>query len=133
MWRTSERFPCAVGSPAAARRFIKRNLDEMLGDRAGAVEVIADAEVIVSELLTNAVNASCGGAELRLSARDDMVRIEVHDDAEGVPQQRRPDDNEEHGRGLMIVSALAHDWGFERSGRGKRVWAEIFLRTVCPA
>lgn len=129
----SERFPCAVGSPAAARRFTKRNLAQMLGDRAGAGAAIADAEVIVSELLTNAINARCDSTELMLTARDDMVRIEVHDDAAGEPRPRRPDSDDEHGRGLMIVSALAHDWGFERSGRGKRVWAELFVRAVRPA
>ncbi|HEV7204087.1 MAG TPA: ATP-binding protein [Jatrophihabitans sp.] len=124
----SEKYPCAAGSPAAARRFARRNLTQMLGESAGADAAIADAEIIVSELLTNAINAWCDSTELRLSARDDLVRIEVHDDAGGEPRQRRPDHDDQHGRGLMIVSALAHEWGFERYGRGKRVWAELFVR-----
>lgn len=129
-WRTSEKYPCAAGSPAAARRFTRRNLAEMIGDCAGADDAIADAEVIVSELLTNAVNAWCDSTELRLSSRDDVVRIEVHDDAAGEPRQRHPGRDDQHGRGLMIVAALSHEWGFERCGRGKRVWAELFVRAA---
>lgn len=129
----SDRYPCAAGSPAAARRFTRHNLAEMLGDRAGADEAIADAEIIVSELLTNAINAWCDSTEVRLTSRDDLVRIEVHDDVGGEPRPRRPDHDDQHGRGLMIVSALAHDWGFERYGRGKRVWAELFVRAARPA
>jgi anti-sigma regulatory factor (Ser/Thr protein kinase) len=99
----------------------------MLADRVDAASVIADAELIVSELLSNAINASCTRTELMLSAREDCVRIEVHDDASGLPQPRHPDSADLHGRGLLIVSALATDWGVETSARGKRVWAELAL------
>lgn len=100
----------------------------MLDGRAGADAVIADAEIIVSELLTNAINAQCDLAELRLSARQDCVRIEVHDDGTGMPELQYPGIADQHGRGLLIVSALASKWGVEPSSDGKRVWAELAFR-----
>lgn len=100
----------------------------MLGNRAGAEDVIANAEMIVSELLTNAVNARCSGTEVMLSARDGRVRIEVHDDADGLPELQQPAITDQRGRGLLIVSALSTDWGVECSARGKRVWAELALQ-----
>lgn len=100
----------------------------MLGGRSGDIaQIIADAEVIVSELLTNAINAKCASTEVMLSAQDDSVRIEVHDDADGSPEVRQPRATDNHGRGLQIVSALSRDWGVEQSGRGKSVWAELAL------
>jgi anti-sigma regulatory factor (Ser/Thr protein kinase) len=127
MWRASEHYPCAPSSPAEARRFVAHRLADALGGRDGATEVIADAELIVSELLTNAVNAQCHRTELVLTARDDRVRIEVHDDARGEPELQRPAVEDEHGRGLVIVAALSADWGVEGSALGKRVWAELAL------
>jgi len=100
----------------------------MLRGRTDADAVIADAEIIVSELLTNAINAQCRLAELRLSARHDCVRIEVHDDGVGMPELQNPGIADQHGRGLLIVSALATNWGVERSSGGKRVWAELAFR-----
>jgi anti-sigma regulatory factor (Ser/Thr protein kinase) len=127
MWRASERYPCAPSSPAEARRFVARSLADVLGDRDGAGDVIADAELIVSELLSNAVNAECDRTELTLTARDDRVRIEVHDDAGGNPEVQKPSAEDEHGRGLLIVAALSAAWGVDTSAVGKRVWAELTL------
>ncbi|MDT4903767.1 MAG: hypothetical protein QOH52_1783 [Pseudonocardiales bacterium] len=127
MWRTSERFACAPTSPAEARQFCARHLAEVLGNRAGAQSMIADAELIVSELLTNSVNAQARLTELTLTAHDGYVRIEVHDDAGGKPELQQPGIDDEHGRGLMIVSALSSDWGVEASTVGKRVWVELSL------
>lgn len=102
----------------------------MLHGRTGAEALIADAEIIVSELITNAINADCELAELKLSARSDCVRIEVHDDGVGMPELQSPGIADRHGRGLLIVAALATDWGVERAPEGKRVWAELALATA---
>jgi anti-sigma regulatory factor (Ser/Thr protein kinase) len=121
--RASQHFDCAHASPGEARRFCASNLSRALG--ADAHELIDDAQMIVSELLTNAINAQCDGADLIVSVQDGVVRIEVLDDADGVPQLRAPHARDERGRGLLIVAALASDWGYELSTKGKRVWAEL--------
>ena len=102
----------------------------MLGDGVAARDLIADAEVIVSELVTNAVNARCTSTQLMLTTQDDVVRIEVHDDAAGTPVLRRPSSTDEHGRGLLIVSRVAKDWGVDAGKRGKSVSAELDLAGV---
>ncbi len=93
-------------------------------------QALDDAALLLSELATNAVvhTAStrilCGVA---LSA-DGRLRIEVHDD-HGVccEAPEAPDLDEESGRGLLIVQALAESWGVKPSSttEGKVVWATL--------
>jgi anti-sigma regulatory factor (Ser/Thr protein kinase) len=92
------------------------------------------AELIVSELVTNAVRASTGLPERRpglptvrlwLSADHECVLIEVWDADERMPVCEQPDPDAEHGRGLFLVEALSEDWGTYRPAGypGKIVWA----------
>ncbi|MGP2435771.1 ATP-binding protein [Streptomyces sp. JW3] len=94
-------------------------------------------ELIVAELAANAVThgrVPGRDAELRLLPRPDLglVRIEV-DDARGehLPRPTNGDPGEDGGRGLLLVAALAEDWGVsERAGGpGKTVWAVVSVRT----
>jgi anti-sigma regulatory factor (Ser/Thr protein kinase) len=95
------------------------------------------AELVVSELMTNAIAASsrCGAEDalpvvhLRLSA-DGAARIlvEVRDrDPSGPSGVRQPGPDDESGRGLLLVEALADRWGWHPAGRqpGKVVWAYL--------
>jgi anti-sigma regulatory factor (Ser/Thr protein kinase) len=83
--------------------------------------------LIASELVTNAFFHGRGAIMLRVSRRDDRLRIEVVDEGcpdriDVVAEERRDD----RGRGLWIVEQLARDWGaMERAGR---VWAELDVR-----
>jgi signal transduction histidine kinase len=92
--------------------------------------VIADAELIVSELITNAIDAHCGNAQLTLTVDDDTVRIEVEDDATGLPHLRKARPTDRRGRGLAIVAALSSRWGYDKLSGGKRVWAELAARRI---
>ena len=51
--------------------------------------------------------------------------IEVRDRATYQPRKQRPDENDEHGRGLQIVSALATRWGTRPTEHGKAVWCML--------
>jgi anti-sigma regulatory factor (Ser/Thr protein kinase) len=116
--------PLSVGQ---ARNFCTRRLSSVLEPRGNYEEVVADVATIASELVTNALNAGSTMIELSLALRPSTVHIEVMDDAGGTVVQGSPSVTDTKGRGLMIVAALAKDWGVS-TGRGtKVVWAEIDL------
>ena len=96
-------------------------------------DLVADAAMLVSELMTNATDASACMPErppiaLRLIATEKTLRIEAWDQSPLDPAPRQADDGEENGRRLAVVAALSTRWGYERTGyRRKRVWAELAL------
>jgi anti-sigma regulatory factor (Ser/Thr protein kinase) len=101
-----------------------------LGQIAGLDVVLADASLVASELVTNAVVHS-GGSEadlLHVTAvlRRDGLLISVHDPGltSRNAQVLATEDLQPHGRGLQIVEQLASRWGSERHG-GYRVWADL--------
>jgi len=100
-------------------------LSEALEPFGSTPALIDQAEVIVSELITNALKAACSRTELHLSVFEDRVRIEVHDDAPGEPNVQNPSAEDINGRGLLIVSTLASAWGVDDMTVGKGVWAEL--------
>ncbi|MGI5349292.1 ATP-binding protein [Streptomyces sp. CA-250714] len=86
-----------------------------------------DAESITAELVANAVQHSRGSV-LRVSVdriSSSTVRIGVADRSHTCPVVRRPEGDEDSGRGLLLVSALAHRWGTGTRRWGKVVWAEM--------
>jgi anti-sigma regulatory factor (Ser/Thr protein kinase) len=93
-----------------------------------------DAEILVSELLTNAVKSSWlpGGAgliALRLLANGTQLLVEVWDQNPGDPQPRQTDSGSESGRGLTVIEAISDRWGFRRVSFGlKVVWCELAIR-----
>jgi anti-sigma regulatory factor (Ser/Thr protein kinase) len=104
--------------------------------------MIETAELLVSELVTNAVRAMGGLAVpvrpaepraespiyLCLSTFAERLLIEVWDRCDDPPNRRTASDDDENGRGLVLVQALAKDWGYEslHSG-GKIVWCECLI------
>ncbi|MYX61184.1 ATP-binding protein [Streptomyces sp. SID8382] len=92
--------------------------------RWGLVDCVETAELLISELVTNAVRYGEGDeVGFSLSHEKGEVRIEVSDGAPGRPTVRRPPPGEESGRGMLIVDALAEDWGTSRDG--KRTWCTL--------
>jgi GAF domain-containing protein/anti-sigma regulatory factor (Ser/Thr protein kinase) len=94
---------------------------------AGHVETVA---LITSELVTNAVRHAAPPVRLRLRAAPGAVYVEVFDDAHHSPQVLHGDLDDESGRGMVLVDAVAHRWGSRASGRGKVVWAEVLVEPV---
>jgi anti-sigma regulatory factor (Ser/Thr protein kinase) len=92
-----------------------------------------DAAMTVSELVTNAVNASTDlpghpPVTLLLTASRTALRVEVADQRPLEPEPRDAAADDEGGRGLTVVAALSIRWGCERTGRQRKVvWAELAL------
>jgi anti-sigma regulatory factor (Ser/Thr protein kinase) len=109
-------------APAQARRQVRAACD-------GWPDTIVDvAMMLTSELVTNAVRHGRGDVGLRISRNGDRLRIEVSDASPDVPEPAPPaGTDEERGRGLHIVDALAADWGIypHDPGLGKTVWFEL--------
>lgn len=96
-----------------------------------------DVLLCVSELATNAllhgVPPGRGFRLFVLQAEGGGVRVEVHDSGDGHPATRAPGDEAESGRGLLLVSALADDWGVGDRSPGKIVWCSFRPEGVsCP-
>lgn len=100
----------------------------------GLAAVTEDAELIVSELLTNAIKVTAARGldqcvALRVAARDDHLLIEVWDPVAAPPEPRPHAVDADSGRGLEIVSLLSERWGTYHVDRGgKVVWAVVALR-----
>jgi anti-sigma regulatory factor (Ser/Thr protein kinase) len=88
---------------------------------------VGDAEVVVSELVTNALRHAATSAELLLRQGDGRIRIEVRDADEAAPAPRDAGAEAADGRGLRLVAALTDRWGWTVTHTGKIVWCEIDL------
>jgi anti-sigma regulatory factor (Ser/Thr protein kinase) len=99
----------------------------------GLRSLAGDAEMIVSELVTNAIEASTLLPErppvsLRLLLTGKSLVIEVWDHSPLDLEPREADADDECGRGLTVVAALSDRWGWERTGHDRKVvWAELAL------
>jgi anti-sigma regulatory factor (Ser/Thr protein kinase) len=117
-------WPPAPRSVGRARRFLTRHLEAW-----GLPQLTENAELIVSELVTNAIaHAHPPYGRLiatRLERLECGVRIEVHDADDGKPERREASVDSESGRGLTMVDILTRgQWGVsDRKGPGKMVWA----------
>ncbi|MFD4599401.1 SpoIIE family protein phosphatase [Streptomyces sp. NPDC058464] len=83
-------------------------------------------ELVVSELVTNAIRYATGPIRLRLIRERSLV-CEVSDESSTAPHLRRARDFDEGGRGLFLVAQLTQRWGTRYSGDGKTIWAEQTL------
>ncbi|CAN3980002.1 SpoIIE family protein phosphatase [Kitasatospora purpeofusca] len=105
--------------------------------RWGVAELIDTAELLSSELVTNAIRHTDRDAMFtarlyREAAADGgraRLRVEVEDESDLWPTRRTPGEQASSGRGLMLVEALADGWGVEPRGSGKRMWFELTVTT----
>ena len=121
-WRASVDVPANAQGPAAARRVVAALLPVW-----ELPELCNDAEVVVSELVTNAYRHAPGtdSFELELVRREDGVRIALADGASVRPVIAELGEYHPTGRGMAIVAALATRWGAEDHHGGKRVWVDL--------
>jgi anti-sigma regulatory factor (Ser/Thr protein kinase) len=109
---------------AWTRRWALAELASMYAE----VDTIAqDVQLVVSELVTNAVQADARHVSLILDGHHAYIHIATSDDAPGGPVKQQPTRGMSHGRGLLFVDALASRWGVDREEGGKTVWADVAL------
>ncbi|MFD8812890.1 ATP-binding protein [Streptomyces sp. NPDC059627] len=100
----------------------------------GADEIADDMAVVASELVSNALKYTGGEAAVRLRLAKGQAQLEVEDGSAQQPAQRRVGAEDEKGRGLLLVEALAAEWGWRLRRRGaKTVWASLPLPAGCTA
>jgi anti-sigma regulatory factor (Ser/Thr protein kinase) len=115
-----------IRSVKSARKFVRNYLLDR--DRS---DIVGDAEVIVSEVITNGLIHADSDVELRLRGYPDRIHIEVQDTNARPPvptsfiESEEENSVAEHGRGLGIVENLSSDWGTSPHGRGKTVWIDL--------
>ena len=114
-------LPADPAVVAGARRAATEQLE-----RWGLEETAFVTELVVSELVTNAIRY--GGAPIQLRIiRDRTLICEVSDASSTSPHLRRARTFDEGGRGLLLVAQLTERWGTRPSGTGKTIWAEQAL------
>ncbi|GHB01306.1 hypothetical protein GCM10010305_50880 [Streptomyces termitum] len=125
--RAAAAFEPVGRSVAAARAFVRDTLQGW-----GHPELVDDAVVLTSELVTNAVVHAGTAAEVLVLRSEDSVRVEVADrypereiPVQGGTRPAGPD--KENGRGLLLCAALADRWGVDYSPSRKHVWFHLDL------
>ncbi|MFD7629111.1 SpoIIE family protein phosphatase [Streptomyces sp. NPDC059851] len=127
--RAAASFDPQGRSVATARVFVRDTLQGW-----GFADIVDDAVVLTSELVTNAVVHAGTRAEVLCLRTEDGVRVEV---ADRYPERELPlrypgerpyaDPDRENGRGLMLCAALATRWGVEYTATHKHVWFRLDL------
>lgn len=121
------RLAATLTAPGSARAFVREVCRSWRLDRPDAT-VTERAELVASELVTNAVVHSGTEIRLRLELRGDRLHIAVRDGSPGQLRQVAPERQGESGRGLWLVEQLAHAWGVHRHpDGGEVVWCTLKL------
>ena len=118
---TQQVFAYDPRSVAAARHWVGARLADV------AAPLLGQVELMVSELASNAISHARSAFTVRIERAGHHTRISVADAGEGVPRVQAPNMSALHGRGLLIVDALAAQWGVDylRDHSGKIVWFTV--------
>ncbi|QOV39925.1 SpoIIE family protein phosphatase [Streptomyces ferrugineus] len=119
-------LPADPAAVATARKTATRLLAEW-----GLEELAFTTELVVSELVTNAIRYAAGPIRLRLIKERALV-CEVFDGGATAPHLRHPRTTDEGGRGLLLVSQVTQRWGTRFVPEGKIIWAEQPLTDPSP-
>jgi PAS domain S-box-containing protein len=111
--------------PALVAPIRKQVVDQL--ERWGLLEATFTAELVVSELVTNAIRYGAPPIRLRLIHDASTLICEVSDTNHTAPHLRRAKTWDEGGRGLLLVAQLTQRWGSRHTTEGKTIWAELAL------
>ncbi|WP_406302406.1 ATP-binding protein [Streptomyces sp. NBC_00885] len=125
--RLHRRLGCAdLTAVPEVRRALRELLRHWRGQDAKDV-----AELLASELVTNALVHTDHGTVVTATVADTTLRVEVRDFMAGLPVAHTPAAHlDTHGRGLVLVQSLSDAWGVRTHGVGKVVWFELHGRPV---
>jgi anti-sigma regulatory factor (Ser/Thr protein kinase) len=115
-------LPLGVVAPTAARRAMRSVL---MGWGYRDPDWLDEAELIVSELVSNAVRHGGGCIELSMQSHDHQVVTRAADGSSVVPRRRYHLGPDAGGLGLKIIEAYGAGWGAEDYQGGKRVWVRL--------
>ncbi|MGC9379985.1 ATP-binding SpoIIE family protein phosphatase [Streptomyces sp. MH13] len=90
----------------------------------GLADLVDSTELVVSELVGNALRYGNAPGELRLLRHERRLSVEVSDSGPDLPQIQHADVSDESGRGLQLINMMCRSWGSCRTPDGKVVWAE---------
>jgi hypothetical protein len=110
-------FPASPASIPVVRRMVAEAVPDPV--------LAATAELLISEVATNAVRHAATPFEVSIWVAPTRLRAEVVDASTALPIIRTAGSSDERGRGLHIVDALASAWGVESRGQHKAVWFEL--------
>ena len=117
----SQEFGGTIAAVAEARGFVARSPPSL-----GAWSPSSsDAELLTSELVTNAVLHARGDVTVTLAVADGVAEIGVSDRSSDLPHQRSRTWRAEGGRGLRLVELVALEWGVATVAGGKQVWFRL--------
>lgn len=113
-------LPGVPESAAVARAALLDLLDQH-----GRSDLADTAALLVTELVANTARHVGGEVRVRAGVRAGLLLVEVSDEVEDPPVLRRAGAEQESGRGVLLVEALADRWGTDALPTGKRVWFEL--------
>jgi len=110
--------PLDATAPSIARAFLRRTYCD-----AHHARVLDEAELLVSELITNGVEHGAPPIALRVTCDGTSgLRVAVRDGSPRAPQARDAGPEDDSGRGIALVDMLSTSWGVETSEQGKTTW-----------
>ncbi|WP_077798289.1 SpoIIE family protein phosphatase [Streptomyces sp. JHA26] len=115
-------YACALEPDGTAAGQARTAVREQL-EKWGLEDLVDTTELVVSELVGNALRYGNAPGELRL-LRHERLSVEVSDSGPDLPQIQHADVSDESGRGLQLINMLCRRWGSCRTADGKVVWAE---------
>ena len=120
-WSRTRSWDADASNISEARHFVAFELSAH-----GLEDVVPDARLVVSELVTNAVRHAGSRFSVTVDVTDGVVLLRVTDPSSTLPVLVHATPLMDNGRGLVIVAELSQDWGvtLEPQG-GKSVWAHI--------
>lgn len=115
------RFAHDLASTEQARRFVAEELQR----RDVGEDALFRIQVLVTELVSNAIRHAGSGVELTVTSGDEVIRIEARDESTARPAPAPLDGPTRH-RGLLLVEDLSQRWGVDMQAHpGKVVWCEV--------
>ena len=115
--RAEQQLPLSDEAPSLARQFLRS-----ASCASHHSEVVEDAVLLVSELVTNSVKHGGPPVVVAVDCDGEALQVRVRDGSSTMPTPRDALQTDESGRGLALVKTLSVDWGVDPEPDGKHVW-----------